>query len=105
MISTEGLRECGEQGPVMRVAAGVSIMRICAAASPSGYFVPVTLGTRYVSVGGALASDIQGKNHHADAALSAHTDSIDMVLASGEQITIGPDADPEFSGRPPAAWV
>lgn len=58
--------------------------------------MPVTLGTRYVSVGGALASDIQGKNHHADGALSAQTDSIDMVLASGEQITIGPDADPEL---------
>lgn len=96
VISTEDLQECGEPGPVMRVAAGVSIDEILRRSVPAGYFVPVTPGTRYVSVGGALASDIQGKNHHADGALSAHTDSIDMVLASGEQITIGPDADPEL---------
>jgi decaprenylphospho-beta-D-ribofuranose 2-oxidase len=47
-------------------------------------------------MGGALASDIQGKNHHVDGALSAHTESVDMVLASGEHVRVGPDADPEL---------
>ena len=96
MISSDNLQECSEPGPVMDVAAGVSIDEILRRSVPAGYFVPVTPGTRYVSVGGALASDIQGKNHHADGALSAHTESIDMVLASGDQVTIGPDADPEL---------
>ena len=96
VISSDNLQDCGEPGPVMEVAAGVSIDEILRRSVPAGYFVPVTPGTRYVSVGGALASDIQGKNHHADGALSAHTESIDMVLASGEQVTIGPDADPEL---------
>jgi decaprenylphospho-beta-D-ribofuranose 2-oxidase len=96
VISTEHLQECSEPGPVMQVGAGVSIDEILRRSVPAGYFVPVTPGTRYVSIGGALASDIHGKNHHADGAVAAHTESIDMVLASGEQVTVSPDSDPEL---------
>src|SRR5690606_35368463 len=81
---------------VMDDAAGVSSDELLRRIVPAGYFVPVTPGTRYVSTGGALASDIQGKNHHADGALSAHTESIDLVLADSQQVTVGPDQDPEL---------
>lgn len=96
VVSTSELTGCSAPGPVMDIGAGVSIDDVLRSSVPAGYFVPVTPGTRYVSIGGALASDIQGKNHHADGALSAHTDSIDMVLASGEQITVTPDSDPDL---------
>lgn len=96
VISTDGMQHCGAPGPVMDVAAGVSIDDLLRVSVPAGYFVPVTPGTRYVSVGGALASDIQGKNHHADGALSAHTESVDLILASGQPVTVGPDRDPEL---------
>lgn len=96
VISTRDLQAMSTPGPVMQVAAGVSIDELLRASVPAGFFVPVTPGTRYVSLGGALASDIQGKNHHADGALSAHTEAIDMVLASGEQVTITPDSDPDL---------
>ena len=63
---------------------------------PAGFFVPVTPGTRYVSMAGALASDIHGKNHHADGAMSDHTESIDLILASGEQVRVSPHSDPDL---------
>ena len=96
VISTDALQECSEPGPVMDIAAGLSIDDLLRVSVPAGYFVPVTPGTRYVSMGGALASDIQGKNHHVDGALSAHTESIDLVLASGEQVRVSPQDDPEL---------
>lgn len=96
VISTERLQQCSPPDAVMDVAAGVSIDDLLRRIVPAGYFVPVTPGTRYVSIGGALASDIQGKNHHADGALSAHTESIDLVLADGTPATVGPDRDPDL---------
>ncbi|MFN8185021.1 MAG: FAD-binding oxidoreductase [Candidatus Nanopelagicales bacterium] len=96
VIATDLLQDRDAPGPVMNVAAGVSIDDLLRQIVPAGYFVPVTPGTRYVTIGGALASDIQGKNHHADGALSAHTDAIDLVLADGAQVTVGPDQDPDL---------
>ena len=96
VISSENLQDCDGPGEVMHVGAGVSIDGLLRRIVPAGYFVPVTPGTRYVSMAGALASDIQGKNHHADGALSAHTDSIDLVLADGERVTVSPDHDAEL---------
>ena len=96
VISTDRLQDCSEPAGVMDVAAGVSIHDLLLRSVPAGYFVPVTPGTRYVSMGGALASDIQGKNHHADGALSAHTESMDLVLADGTRVTVTPDSDPDL---------
>ena len=96
VISTDRLQDCSEPAGVMDVAAGVSIHDLLLRSVPAGYFVPVTPGTRYVSMGGALASDIQGKNHHADGALSAHTESMDLVLADGTRVTVTPDNDPDL---------
>lgn len=96
VISTDRLQYCDAPAEVMTIGAGVSIDEVLRRIVPAGYFVPVTPGTRYVSIGGALASDIQGKNHHADGALSAHTESIDLVLADGSEVTVGPHQDPEL---------
>lgn len=96
VLSTDRLRDCDAPAEVMRVGAGVSVDDLLRRIVPAGYFVPVTAGTRYISLGGALASDIHGKNHHADGALSAHTESIDLVLASGDRIRVTPDTDPDL---------
>ena len=77
------------------VAAGTSLDDIMRIVVPQGWFVPVTPGTRYVSVGGAIAADIHGKNHHRDGTFGMHVRSLDLLMASGEVRTIGPDATDE----------
>jgi decaprenylphospho-beta-D-ribofuranose 2-oxidase len=75
---------------------GVSLHALMRALVPFGYFVPVTPGTRYVTVGGAIGCDIHGKNHHADGSFARHVTSIDLLLADGSVRTITPEGDQEL---------
>jgi decaprenylphospho-beta-D-ribofuranose 2-oxidase len=63
---------------------------------PRGWFVPVTPGTRFVTVGGAVASDIHGKNHHADGSIGAHVTAMTMLLADGSNRSITAQSDPDL---------
>jgi decaprenylphospho-beta-D-ribofuranose 2-oxidase len=63
-----------------------------------GRFLPVTPGTKYVTVGGAIAADVHGKNHHVDGSFGAHVRWIDLVTADGALTRITPDSDSE-TGR------
>lgn len=76
------------------VGAGVSLDELMRVIVPRGYFVPVTPGTRFVTIGGAIASDIHGKNHHVDGSIGNHIDAITMMLADGSTTVIGPDLNP-----------
>ena len=78
------------------VGAGVSIDDLLRTIVPRGYFVPVTPGTRYVTIGGAIASDIHGKNHHLDGSFGNHVTNIRMMLADTTVVDVGPDRDPEL---------
>ena len=78
---------------IVTVDAGVSIDDLLRRVVPDGWFVPVTPGTRFVTIGGAIAADVHGKNHHRDSSFGAWVRSIDMVLASGEQVTVSPSND------------
>lgn len=78
------------------VGAGVSIDELLRVIVPRGFFVPVTPGTRFVTIGGAIASDIHGKNHHVDGSLGNHVDAITMVLADGSQVVITPHSNAEL---------
>ncbi len=74
--------------------AGASIDRLLHALVPQGLFVPVTPGTRLVTVGGAIAADIHGKNHHLKGSWCNHVVSMHLQLADGSVVEIGPDRDP-----------
>jgi decaprenylphospho-beta-D-ribofuranose 2-oxidase len=84
-----------DQGTV-EVEPGVSLQQLMQAMLPFGYFVPVTPGTRYVTVGGAIGCDIHGKSHHADGSFAQHVLELDLLLADGSIRTLTPEAEPEL---------
>ncbi|MDI2126270.1 FAD-binding oxidoreductase [Yinghuangia seranimata] len=81
---------------VVTVEAGVSLDRLIELFVPFGFFVPVTPGTRQVTVGGAIGADVHGKNHHADGSFCDHVLSMDLLLADGTVRTVTPEDDPEL---------
>lgn len=87
-------------GPVaddgtVAVGGGASLQRLMAAALPRGWWVPVTPGTRQVTVGGAVAADVHGKNHHVDGSFCRHVASLVLATPSGVR-RAGPVADPDL---------
>jgi len=75
-----------ETNGVLHAEAGVSFDEILKIFVPRGWFLPVTPGTKFVTLGGAIASDVHGKNHHVDGAISNYIVEIEVLLANGEKI-------------------
>ncbi|MCH2355815.1 MAG: FAD-dependent oxidoreductase, partial [Pseudomonadales bacterium] len=73
-----------QESATIRCGAGVSLDSILKVCIPRGWFLPVLPGTKFVSVGGAIAADIHGKNHHLDGSFCDHVAEFTLVLASGE---------------------
>ncbi len=76
------------------VGAGTSIDDLLRLIVPLGWFVPVTAGTRFITVGGAIASDIHGKNHHVDGSFGNHVTRLGLLLADGTPIELTAQSDP-----------
>ncbi|HEY5267168.1 MAG TPA: FAD-binding oxidoreductase [Acidimicrobiales bacterium] len=84
-----GISEIDEHG-VVSVGAGVSFDQLLTFSMPRGWFVPVTPGTRQVTMGGAVAADVHGKNHHVDGSFASHVLSLRLVTPEGV-FTVSPN--------------
>ncbi len=89
--AVSGLLELDNTAGTARVLAGTSIDDLLHAIVPQGWFVPVTPGTKHVTIGGAIAADIHGKNHHATGGFGAHVRSMVLALPDGTRRTLTPD--------------
>ena len=76
--------------------AGVSLDQILRVIVPAGFFLPVTPGTRNVSVGGAIAADVHGKNHHVDGSFGNHVQRLLLVDGNGELRELTPNGRGSF---------
>src|SRR5215469_600955 len=81
---------------VVTCEAGVSLEQLMTRLLPFGWFVPVSPGTRQVTVGGAIAADVHGKNHHSAGSFGRHVLSFDLLTADGDVRTVTPTSDPEL---------
>jgi decaprenylphospho-beta-D-ribofuranose 2-oxidase len=97
VISTARMNRIIDLDPATGLAtceAGVSLEQLMVAGLPAGWFVPVSPGTRQVTVGGAIAADVHGKNHHVAGSFAAHVPSFDLLLPGGELRTVTSQSDP-----------
>ncbi len=81
---------------LVRCQSGVSLDDLINVFLPQGWFLSVTPGTRFVSVGGAIASDVHGKNHHIDGCFSHYIKSIKILLAGGDMVTCSREVNTEL---------
>src|SRR5947209_3972231 len=75
---------------IVSVQAGATMAELLRHVIPHGLIVPVVPGTQHVSVGGAIASDIHGKNHGLAGTFGAHVRSLELLLADGELVRLTP---------------
>ena len=75
---------------VLTCQAGVSLDEILTVFVSRGWFLPVTPGTRFVTVGGAIACDVHGKNHHVEGSFSDHVLEMTILLSDGTEVVASP---------------
>ena len=85
-----------EEIGLLHVQAGVLLSEILESFVPRGWFLKVTPGTKFITVGGAIASDIHGKNHHIEGCFSECIKEFKIMLADGEVVTCSKEATPNL---------
>lgn len=99
ILDTRGLARIVAFDPetgTLRAEAGVTLAEVLAVVVPRGWFLPVTPGTRHVTLGGAVANDVHGKNHHRAGTFGRHVTALGLARSSGEVQTLAP-GDPLFA--------
>lgn len=81
---------------IFECESGVTLDQVLDIIVPKGWFLPVTPGTKYITVGGAVASDIHGKNHHTDGSFCDHVTEIKLMPATGGIVSCSPVLNEEL---------
>jgi decaprenylphospho-beta-D-ribofuranose 2-oxidase len=98
VIDTSNFASIGTIDPQtgsVEVGGGTSLDALIRASLRLGWFIPVSPGTRQVTLGGAIAADVHGKNHHRDGSFCSYVNSITLATPVGV-LTITPETDPEL---------
>jgi FAD/FMN-containing dehydrogenase len=83
---------------ILRAEAGVSLAEILSTFVPKGWFLPVSPGTKFVTLGGAIANDIHGKNHHVAGTFGRHVKRLELLRSTGERLICSPSENRELFG-------
>lgn len=83
---------------VLRAEAGTSLAAILDTFVPKGWFLPVSPGTKFVTLGGAVANDIHGKNHHVAGTFGRHVRRFELLRSTGERLVCSPMENAELFG-------
>src|SRR5262249_5771974 len=78
---------------VVRTEAGLSLDALLRVCVPRGWFLPVSPGTKFVTLGGAVANDVHGKNHESAGTIGCHVRRLGLARSSGEVLELSPDRD------------
>jgi decaprenylphospho-beta-D-ribofuranose 2-oxidase len=81
---------------ILLAEAGVTLAEILDVIVPKGWFLPVTPGTKFVSLGGCVATDVHGKNHHHVGSFGEHVVSVELILADGSRAECTPAENSEL---------
>jgi FAD/FMN-containing dehydrogenase len=96
MSSLNKLRSFDKKTGLISAEAGLSLAELIDFIVPHGWFVPVSPGTKYVTLAGAIANDIHGKNHHKRGTFGCHISEMEVLRSNGETIICSPTREPEF---------
>lgn len=93
LIVTDRLKhliEFDRENGIVTAESGVSFADLLQIIVPSGWFIPVSPGTKYVTIGGAIANDIHGKNHHLAGTFGRHINSLELLRSDGSRKELTP---------------
>ena len=99
LLLTTGMNRLIDFDPatgLLTAEAGITLAQILNFAVPRGFFLPVTPGTKYVTLGGAIANDIHGKNHEAAGSFGCHVPSFELVRSDGTRRLCSATENPDW---------
>jgi len=79
-----------ERTGLLRAEAGTTLAEVLSVFAPRGWFPPVTPGTKFVTLGGCVAADVHGKNHHREGSFGAHVAALEVLTADGARLRCTP---------------
>ncbi|MBI4397665.1 MAG: FAD-binding oxidoreductase [Candidatus Omnitrophica bacterium] len=99
LLDTSGLNRWihfDDEKGVVRCEAGVSLAEVLRLAVPKGWFLPVTPGTKHITVAGAIANDVHGKNHHRAGTFGRHVGQFEIVRSDGTRLLCSPQKNQKY---------